>query len=200
MTEVVSPYQNQPKKNKNKLLPIIGVLIIIAVIGGFFMYRQSKQANSKQTVTETPAPSPSPTMAVKIDKSTVKIQVQNGTGTPGQASTVVNMLKSAGYNTDNIKTANAADLNTSATTVSAKTGFESVASDISNALKSTFSDITTGSTPLDSKSEFDIVIVTGGKTYQAATPTTSSKPSASPTSSVTSTPSPTSTPTPTPTP
>src|SRR5437763_8547251 len=54
----------------------------------------------------------------------LKIQVQNGTGTPGQAGTAVEAIKKAGYNSDNIKTANATNFNNSSTTISAKAGFE----------------------------------------------------------------------------
>lgn len=195
MVETVSPYPNPipAKKNKSKLGLIIGAIVIIAaIVGSIFFFRQSKQTSNDQTnVTETNVPSP--TVTPKIDKSTVKIQVQNGTGTPGQAGTAVEAIKQAGYNADNIKTANASDFNTTITTISAKAGFESVASDISNALKPTFTEIKIDSSPLDSTSEFDIVVITGGKIFETATP------AVNPTSSAT-TPSPTLTGTTTPTP
>lgn len=193
MVDTTSPYLAQPKKGKNKTGIIIGIVIlIIVIVGGIFMFRQSK-STPKEEATITTTIEPSPTVTPKIDKSTVKIQVQNGTGTPGQASTAVDAIVKAGYNQDNIKTSNAKDFSTTVTTITAKTGFESVASDIRNALKSTFSDVKIDSSQLDSTSDFDIVVITGGKKYETATPGPTS-------SSTTSTPIPTSTTTPSSTP
>jgi hypothetical protein len=90
--------------------------------------------------------------------------------------------------------------------MTAKDGFDDVANDAKDALKTTFDEIKIDSTYLDKDSEFDIVVTTGGKKVEEATPTTSiispTNPTASPTQSPTTTtaltPSPTSSPTPTP--
>ncbi len=199
MAETTASYTNQPKKSKSKLMMfIVLILIIAAIVGGFFLFKkngQSSKEESNTSVSEMPSPSPTP----KIDKSKVKIQVQNGTGTPGQAGTAVDAIKKAGYNADNIKTDNAADYNHKTTTISAKEGFESVAKDISNALEGTFTDIKVDSTPLDSGSEFDVVVITGGKIFETTAPTSAATPtgtSTSPTTAPTDTPTPTPTPTP----
>jgi len=199
-----SSYLNPQSGNKNNKMAIaVGVVIILAVIiGGTFLLQKTKKTEpAKIAVVENKQPSP--TEKPKIDKKSVKIQVLNGTGTPGQAGTAVEALKKAGYNPDNIKTTNAKDFDNTVTTITVRTGFEDTASDINDVLKSTFSEIKIETTQLDEKSEFDIVIVTGGKKFEEITPTTSitNSPTPNPTTTTpTLTPSPATTPSPTPTP
>ncbi|MBI5122636.1 LytR C-terminal domain-containing protein [Candidatus Roizmanbacteria bacterium] len=205
MIDIVSPYSNQPRGSKKKKIAVmIGAVVIAAVLfGGTLILRQSKKTDQTKTaVVENKKPSP--TEKPKIDKDSVKIQVLNGTGTPGQAGTAVEALKKAGYSPDNIKTANAKDFNNTITTITARAGFENTTSDISDVLKSTFSEIKIETTELDEKSEFDIVITTGGKKFEEVTPTATITPTQNPTPSPTSatttptlTPSPTTTPSPT---
>lgn len=202
MIEPVSPYLNQQGEGKNnKKAIMVGAVIVIAIlIGAFLMLRQSKETEeTKVAVSVTTAPSP--TEKPKIDKKTVKIQVLNGTGTPGQAGTAVKALEDAGYDPDNIKTANAEEFDNTVTTIAAREGFEDTASDISNTLKTVFDKIRIESTQLDADNEFDIVVTTGGKIFEEATPTAAKDLTPSPTSGSTdTTPTPTSTPTLTPTP
>lgn len=178
-------------RKKSPLIYII-VIIIVLLIGGFFLFRSKKTDQTKAVA--VPTNEPSPTQTPKIDKASVRIQVKNGTGTPGQASTAVDELKNAGYNSDNIQTANADEYSDVITTITARVGFDDVANDIKNVLLTKFSDATVDSSHLDEGSEFDIVIVTGGKKFEEPTNTPS------PTSSETPTPTATNTPTPTPTP
>lgn len=200
MVDATSPYLSQQRENKKKTpIIIIGAVILAVVVGGIIMSRQPKKTDQTVvSVVEKKGKEPSPTEGPKIDKKSVKIQVLNGTGTPGQAGDTVEALKKAGYNSDNIKTDNAEEFNNLTTTISARKGFEDVASDMKDALKETFDEIKIDSSPLEDGSEFDIVIVTGGKIYEDITPTVSA--TGSPTSSVTATPIPTSTPSPTLTP
>ena len=202
MIDPIPVYTTQPSVNKkgNRGM-VIGIVVVFALLGGFIAYRQFKK-------TPPPKPAivvnnqPSPTVTPAIDKSTIKIQVKNGTGTPGQAASVVDALKTAGYNADNIKTANANEYADTTTTISARTGFEGAANDIKSSLESLFTDIKIDPANLDSAGDFDIVILTGGKKYAA--PTEASNPTQTPipvdTTTPTATPTPTDTPTPTPTP
>ena len=204
MTDPVSPYLNQPVegKKKNSTVVVVIVIVIIAVlIGSFFIFRQSgKTEQTKVAVTETIKPSP--TEKPKIDKKSVKIQVLNGTGTPGQAGDAVEALEDAEYDSDNIKTANAEEFDNSVTTIAVKDGFEDVANDVKDALKTIFDKIEIDSTRLDEDGEFDVVVTTGGKKFVEATPTASAitptDSEADPTESPTATPTSTLTPTPTP--
>ena len=204
MIDPISLNSNQQGNNKKKKIPIIIliVFVFVTVIGGILMLRQPKKTEeTKVSVVEKKEPSP--TEKPKIDKNLVKIQVLNGTGTPGQAGLAVEALKKAGYNPDNIKAANAEDFDNTVTSITAKDGFDDVASDFKDALKTTFDEIKIDSTNLDEDSEFDIIVTTGGKIYEEATPTTNPtnpdvSPTQSPTATITLTPSPTSSPTPPP--
>lgn len=200
MIDTTSLYTNQPVRTKKNNLPVVigAVIIIVLLVGGFIIFRQSKKTVPPKVVVVNQEPSP--TEMPKIDKSTVKIQVQNGTGTPGQAGVAVAALVKAGYNIDNIKTANATDLNNTVTTITARAGFESTASDMKTSLGGVFTDINIDPAKLDTTSAFDIVVVTGGKKFEV-TPTTTVAPSQNPTptTNTTATPTPTSTLAPTPT-
>jgi hypothetical protein len=191
-----SSNQQESGKKKNMTV-VIFIVIVIAIIGGVLFLKQPKKTEPNKTdLVENKEPSP--TEKPQIDKKSVKIQVLNGTGTPGQAGIAVEVLKKAGYNPDNIKTANAKDFNNIVTTITAKDGFDDVASYIKDVLITTFNEIKIDSTLLDNDSEFDIVVTTGGKIFEL-TPTQSPAPSPTITTP-TSTSTPTTTPTPTSTP
>jgi len=192
-----NPNQQGSSKKKKTAVMIGIVFVVAALVGGIFMLRQPKDTGqTKGVVVENKEPSP--TEKPKIDKNSVKVQVLNGTGTPGQAGIVVEALKTAGYNADNIKTANAEEFNNTVTTITAKNGFDDVTNDIKDALKATYDEIKIDSTYLDEDSEFDIVFTTGGEKFEETTPTPIMSLTESPTPTTTLTPSPTSSPTPTP--
>src|SRR3989338_5799732 len=131
MQDLISPPLQQPEITKKKKSPMIIVvaIVVIVLIAGFFILRPFQ--NSSQTeITPTPAEEPSPTEKPQIVKDKVRIQVVNGTGTPGQAGTALEALTEAGYNKDLIKTDNAEEYGTTPTTISARAGFEDVANDI----------------------------------------------------------------------
>lgn len=190
MTDTTLPYSNQQGSSKKKKTKIIGILLVLTVIiGGLFILRQPKKTDqTKVGVVENKEPSP--TEKPKIDKKTVKIQVLNGTGTPGQAGTVVEALKEE-YNSDNIETGNAEEFNTTVTTITAKDGFNDVAKDIKDVLKATFDEINIDSTPLDKTSKFDIVVTTGGEKFEEKPTSIPITPTESPIPSPTPSPTPT---------
>ena len=204
MIDSTLPYSGQQggsKKKKTGLMIGAGI-VIAALIVGILAFRQPKWTDQTE-VAVVEKKEPSPTEKPKIDKTTVNIQVLNGTGTPGQAGIAVEILEKAGYNPDNIKTDNAEEFNNTITTIDVKDGFSDVASDIKDALKTTFDEIKINSTYLNNDNEFDIVITTGGKKFEEVTPTTSTTPTQDPDLSptnevITTTPTPTLTPTPTP--
>jgi len=211
MTDIPTSYTIQPpetKKNKTAIIIVI-VFVVLALVGSFLFFRQTQdKGQAENSVLENNTPTPTPTEEPKVDKKSVKIQVLNGTGTPGQAADAVEALEKAGYDADNIKTGNAEEFDHKNTTVSYKDGFKDTADDIKKALGSAFDDIVIDSTLLDEDSEFDIVVTTGGKIFEEETTTltpkptlTSSSPTPSPTTATTTlTPTLTSTPSPTPTP
>jgi len=197
MIDTDSLYSNQQGGSKNKKVTIVVFIIIVAaVLGGILLLRQPKEMEQTKDVI-IKNKEPSPTEKPEIDKKSVKIQVVNGTGTPGQAGATVEALKNAGYDSDNIKTVNAEEFNNTTTTITVKDGFDDVASDIKDALKTTFDEIKIDSTNLDKNSEFDIIVTTGGKKFEEVTPTPAITTSQSPTPSPTITTTPTPTPAPT---
>ena len=194
MEETIAPYQNpQFKKSKvNGTVWVVLFAIAVILIGGFVLSRQQKKVPEAKKDVVVEKKEPSPTAKPKIEKSSVKIQVVNGTGTPGQAGIVVKALEGTGYSADNIKTANAEKFTTLTTTITARTDFEEIVNDIKDVLKPTFEEVTVDSSNLNSDSEFDIVIVTGGKLFEAitATPSATVTPSSSPSPTVGVTPTP----------
>ena len=182
----------QPERggNKKTIVIILIVLAVLAAIGGFlFLSKSQKSEDVKRAVEKDKTPSVTPTPTKKpINKENVKIQVINGTGTPGQAATALEALTQAGYKKENIKTGNADEFDQIKTAIARKKGFEDVAEDIKKALGSKFDNIEIESVGLDIDGEFDIVITTGGKIFEEAT----SPPKPSPTVSRVS-PTPTST-------
>ena len=209
MLDSTSSYSIQPEGSNKKKMPmvIVTLIIILALIGGYFMFRPSEEKDKSDTpVVEKTSPTPTPTEKPKIAKEYVKIQVLNGTGTPGQAGTAVEALTKAGYNADNIETGNAEEFDQTNTSVAYKEGFKDAADDIKSALDSLFAEIEIDKMLLDKDNEFDIVVTTGGKIFEEATSTPTPNPTVSsvsptPTSTtVTPTLTPTLTTTPTPTP
>ncbi|MEK7634240.1 MAG: LytR C-terminal domain-containing protein [Patescibacteria group bacterium] len=200
MEETTFSYASPPPK-RNKILPnIIAIsVLLIAIVGSYLILNKPKKTEEKKEIVAEKN-KPSPTEKPKIEKSTVKIQVINGTGTPGQAGIVVKVLVDAGYVADNIKTGNAEKFDNPTTSITAKDNYEEIITNIKDSLKSTFEKITVVSPNLDKDSEFDIVVVTGGKIFETVTPTASITSSVSPTPSLTTTPTSTPTLTPTPTP
>jgi hypothetical protein len=172
-------YPTQPPK-KNNLNPmlVVGGVLLVAFVVSFLIIRQPKKVEEKKETVVIENSTPSPTEVSKIDKKTVKIQVQNGTGTPGQAGLVVKDLERAGFLVDNIKTGNAEAYDNKTTIITTKENFAQVIPDIEDSLKSTFDKFAVGSPNLGSTSEFDVVIVTGGKIFESPTlaPTSTSTP------------------------
>lgn len=203
MQEVISTPLSQSEIGKKKKFPlvIVAVIIIIFLLAGFFIFRPF-QGGTQTEISPTPSEAPTPTEKPQIDKDKVRIQVLNGTGTPGQAGEAVDALTAAGYKEDLIKADNAEEYGSNPTTITAREGFEDVANDIKDVLKEKFSDVTIESAQLPEDSEFDIVIVTGGKEFEEPTntpaPTSTSTTSTPTPTGATSTPTPTKTPTPIP--
>lgn len=204
MEETPFSYQPPPQPKSSKMSPtlIVGAVILALIIGTFLIIGQTNKTEEKKEEQKIVVEKnePSPTSKPEIDKTTVKIQVLNGTGTPGQAGEVVTILEDEGFSAENIKTGNADNYDNTTLTIEIKEGFEDVAKDIESALKSEFDKISIKSVTLDKDSEYDVVITTGGKIYSTPTPSKSASPTEGPTSSPTPTVKATETPTPTPTP
>jgi len=188
----------QKKSGGAKTLLIVGVLILVGILG-FVIY---KSATGKgQTASTEPSPfenltTPSQdqtgsqataTPSAAVDRSTVKIQVQNGTGISGEASYLQTQLKTLGYT--NIAVGNSSQQNLTATQVSFSNSLpSSVVTEITTELNSIYRSVTTATS---ASTTYDVVIVTGlrkgvtPKPVATATPAVSPSPSPSPSSSPT---------------
>jgi hypothetical protein len=184
------------KSGGAKTLLIVGILVLVGILG-FVIY---KSASSKKdevlteatpfdnlttedttVATSTPVATATPKPA---DKSTVSIEIQNGTGISGEAAYLQTQLKALGY-TD-IKVGNATTTDATATVVTfSKDLAQSIVDEITLKLKSIYQTVTVKT----ATSTQDVLIVTGlrkGATAKpSATPTGTPKASTSPTPTAT---------------
>lgn len=175
-TPSLSSVTTPQKKNSKLPLVIVALLIVSLLIGSYFL---SKKGSSEEKTVEVVSeekeekPTAKPTKVVKLNKDEIKIQVQNGTGTPGQAKAVLDLLVDADYVEGNITTGNADNSDYSKVTISYKEEFKQAVDDIKDILTEDFEDFDIDSIFLDSDDEYDVVIITGGKKFEDPTPTTS---------------------------
>lgn len=189
------PTVGQPQKSGGaKTLLIVGILILVAILG-FVIYKSATKKGEVASTEPTPfdnltqpssdqtGTAASPTATPKaVDKSKVAIQVQNGTGIPGEAAYLQTQLGNLGYT--NIKVGNAATQNLTATQVTFSSSLDaSVVSEITQKLKTIYQSVTVTNS---GTTTFDVVIVTGLRT--GATPRPSATPSAAATPTPTATP------------
>ncbi|OQY66231.1 hypothetical protein B6D29_03005 [Microgenomates bacterium UTCPR1] len=202
MQDTIGTFAQKPVgKNNNKFVLIVVLAVIVAAVSAGIYLRQHPQEKKEQVnKIPTEAPVVSPTSEPEADKSSVKIEVINGTGKPGQAGDVVKMLIEVGFKQDNIKTGNAEEFDQTSTMIKAKSGFDKTVNDIKKSLEATFDKVRIDSKSLEKDNNFDIIITTGGKIFASPTPVSSSTPTLTQTPSPTSTTTPTSTATPSPTP
>ena len=180
------------QKSKGGVKTFLGIFIlIIFVVGGFLIFKDSGQKSSEPTATpevggvsvDTSSPSPTP---APVDKTKVVISIENGTGIVGEAAYIRDILKSAGYSV--FKVGNAVKTDNVTTTVTFLSSLEeSVKTEITTKLNNVYKEVTVANS---STQKDGVLIVTGlrkGSTAKpSATPTPSS--SASPTGSPTASP------------
>lgn len=200
---VAPPQPMREKKKAGKWIPIIVLLLLVGAAGGWFFIASQK---SKEQPTPSPVPfvepaateAPEPTATPKaVDKKSIKIQVLNGTGTPGEAAYLQGVLKSLGYSNITVGNSTQQDVTTTKVVFSTSLSKE-VTQEITDKLKETYKsvEIKTSSTDKD----FDIEITTGLRKNQTArpastaTPKVSGSPTGTPKATATSTPTPTATP------
>ncbi len=177
------------KKKPTAVIVAVVVIVLLLLGGGIYFFTKGQKKSEPTTDLSTVDTAPKETPTPEIDKSSVKVQVLNGTGTEGQAGKASDALKSAGFS--DIKTANASKLGNTKTTIQTKKEFASLTADIKSALDSDFDNVEINEDALTDDSDFDVIITTGG-----TAPATESNESSS--SAATTTPTVTPSPTPTP--
>jgi outer membrane biosynthesis protein TonB len=152
-----------------KVLAVLLVLLILGALGGGVYYYQKNVAGTTTTnnevtkntpeVTTAPTETPTPTVA-SVDLSKYKVQVLNGSGTPGEAGKAQGYLETAGFK--EFKTGNASAFNYTKTEVSLKASVsDEVFTAIEKALSSHYQDVTKVEKALSDSSEYDVVITVG---------------------------------------
>lgn len=154
--------ESKDQKSNKKFLKIAGVLAILIILG--FFLKSAVQSPMFQKPAPTPtakpteAPTPTPTITAK-DKGLIKIQILNGSGTPGQAGQVKNSIVQLGYTSSNITTDNADSSDHKGTTAEFGASVSKDERDeIVKTLKNTFTDV---SEKDSSSANYDIIITTG---------------------------------------
>lgn len=168
------------------LIVVIIMLIAGALGGGFYYYKTNMQtideaesSDSDQIVvreaddpTSTPMPSEEEEEEVAVVLSEYSVSVLNGSGIPGEAGNVAEVLIEAGF--DEPDTGNAESYDYASTQISLKADIpESVFDTISNALSSSY-DVSSVPAELDDDSTYDIIVIVGANEPEAeptATPT-----------------------------
>lgn len=123
-TDIPQAPQIKSKNGINPLMVIVpGIFLLGALLGGIFFYQKSvSQESGEPTPTPnynnivTPVPTASP--ETKLDLAKYPINVMNGSGTPGQAGTVKELLETAGFEVE--KTGNAPSYDYIKTVIKAK--------------------------------------------------------------------------------
>ena len=155
-----APYQKEVVWNTPRLLVVLGFLMVLTFLMGALIYTQisSKQmaavvAQEENEPTETPTPIPQ----TEIAKSELKVEVQNGSGTAGQAGKVKAILEGIEYATIDTTNAESTDHTKTEVVFSDKVSSKQQ-QELKTLLLETFTAV---STKTDSQSEFDILIITG---------------------------------------
>lgn len=154
------PFETVSTWNTSRLLLVLGFLVVLTVLLGGLIYLQQTHQGlvgfTKPTPTPVATATPTPTPQ-EVAKSELSVEVQNGTGTPGQAATVKGLMEGIEYS--NITTGNADNTDHEQTEVvfSSKVD-DKKQQEIKEVLLKSFSAVTTS---LDKAATTDIVIVTG---------------------------------------
>jgi len=187
--------QPKPKGKSNKWLFVVIGLLILGGGGIYFFSRGAKEEETLPSPTvggvETSTPESTPT-ATPANKKDISIEVQNGTGIPGEAAYLQGVLKTLGYS--DIKAGNASSQDATKTTVTfGKSVSQAIKDEITKKLEEVYKDV---DVKTSSTQSVDVLIVTGlrkgatAKPSPTATPKPTSSPTASPSASPTTSPAP----------
>lgn len=167
----------QPENKKKGVLKwvVAGVGVVVIIGAGVFFVMNSSTGDEAQAtpapegnvlstfptpeVQATPEPTATPTPE-PVDKTEVRIEILNGTGTAGEATFVKNELTSIEFDEDNIEAANADEQDETSTTVTYnKDVDQSLVDEIVAKLEESFSSVRSRRGTVSG--DFDIRVLTG---------------------------------------
>lgn len=173
----IENYDESPKPEKPGgkkvfkiiLFALLGLSLVAIIAGGIIYYQKATSKNEKREVQTQPTPSqesvttPSPATESatpsEIKFSNYTVQIQNGSGIPGEAGKVKELLVSAKFK--KIDTGNASSYDYKDTEVELKDGVPSAVYDkIENLLKNTYT-VVKSSEAVKDASAYDAIIVVG---------------------------------------
>ncbi|MEK7517894.1 MAG: LytR C-terminal domain-containing protein [Patescibacteria group bacterium] len=154
--------QNKSASKKNLLLPILVIVLLgIAILGGLFIYRQNFSKKAEEKVNEVslpPKPVKKPT-AEPLDLSKFKIEILNGSGIEGAASSQKSDLEAMGFNITSVGNADNSDY--TEIVIRAKKAVDKAFLDkLRTTLEESFE---VSEEELDEEATTDIVIIIGSK-------------------------------------
>lgn len=128
--EVVTPeisVHRRPSSSRRSIMMWAIVIVVASLIAGGIILAVSGgsvvlptlMSTPTPTVTSTPVPTPTPDVSA-LDRSTLAVQVLNGSGTPGVAGTMKEFLEEKGYTVKNTGNAQTYDYETTQIFVKAK--------------------------------------------------------------------------------
>jgi hypothetical protein len=165
----VMPEISVHKKSSMRPMIMWAIMLVVAslVAGGVILMASGKgislpsmgmaSATPTPTPTTTPEPTPTPDLS-KLDRSSLSIQVLNGSGTPGEAGKMKTLLEEKGYTVDN--TGNAETYDYESTEIFVKAENEEYLALLEDDLKESYSLGTTGAT-LEEDVTYDVRIIVG---------------------------------------
>lgn len=173
------PDVSKPVKKNLKNLIFILVPIILLAAGAYLFLSKIGKESATIDVTFSPTPfesnlSPTPTAEASesIDKTTIRIQILNGSGISGAASSLKKELEKLGYKVGNV--GNAKEQNYTNTIAYMSNDLSQIASgEIITLLKSLYTQV---DIEKETGNNYDIIIITGYTINYTPTPTEKLKP------------------------
>jgi len=192
-TKVGFPAASEPQKSGNGKV-IVLIVIILLILGGATWYLLSRKEETIEFTNESITPvetreTPTPVATKSESKSGLSIQIQNGTGTPGDAGKLEKALNDLGYSETSTGNAGSYDYDDAVVVFSADFP-ETYKSEILKSLSQMYASVQEGGVTLG---DFDAVVITGkAKSTKAttATPTAKITQTAKPSPSITLSPTP----------
>ena len=150
---------------KTVLMIVLVLFLIGAVVGGIIYFQKgvgkntSEEENSNQpSPTETQTPTPT---EKEVDLTEISISILNGSGIAGEAGKIKDLLTSAGFSDEKIKTGNADSYDYESVSVSVKKDISaSVTEKVETSLSEDY-EVKISEDELGEDSTYDIVIIVG---------------------------------------